>query len=170
MKAVSFHRQRILHSLLCLIQYPNSCILSECKTNIRAGFRYSLYIGHRGDTGVRSSTTFVSAGFYFANTVSLSFGTLAVNDVVAAGVTVAFCEVLPAQCCPVLCGQWLPDPSDRPLPGSRLHVLAGCLALSLSLPACGRAMTALTKTRKTIPSLEAMALMLSYQVKRQRKL
>ena len=35
----------------------------------------------------------VLAGFYCANTVSLSFGTLAVNDVVAAAVTVAFCEV-----------------------------------------------------------------------------
>lgn len=33
------------------------------------------------------------AGFYCANTVSLSFGTLAVNDVVAAAVTVGFCEV-----------------------------------------------------------------------------
>jgi len=33
------------------------------------------------------------AGFYAANTVSLSFGTLAINDVVAAAVTVAFCEL-----------------------------------------------------------------------------
>lgn len=33
------------------------------------------------------------AGFYCANTVSLSFGTLAVNDVVAAAVTVGFVEV-----------------------------------------------------------------------------
>ena len=32
------------------------------------------------------------AGFYAANTVSLSFGALAINDVVAAAVTVAFCE------------------------------------------------------------------------------
>ena len=34
-----------------------------------------------------------STGFYSANTVSLSFGALAINDVVAAAVTVAFCEV-----------------------------------------------------------------------------
>ena len=33
------------------------------------------------------------AGFYAANTVSLSFGALAINDVVAAAVTVAFCEL-----------------------------------------------------------------------------
>jgi len=32
-------------------------------------------------------------GFYSANTVSLSFGALAVNDIVAAVVTVAFCEL-----------------------------------------------------------------------------
>ncbi len=35
----------------------------------------------------------ILAGFYCANTVSLSFGTLAVNDVVAAALTVGFCEV-----------------------------------------------------------------------------
>jgi len=34
------------------------------------------------------------AGFYCADTVSLSFGALSVNDVVAAAVTVAFCEVV----------------------------------------------------------------------------
>lgn len=34
-----------------------------------------------------------STGFYAANTVSLSFGALAINDVVAAAVTVAFCEL-----------------------------------------------------------------------------
>ena len=34
-----------------------------------------------------------STGYYSANTVSLSFGALAINDVVAAVVTVAFCEV-----------------------------------------------------------------------------
>lgn len=33
-------------------------------------------------------------GFYCADTVSLSFGALSVNDVVAAAVTVAFCEVV----------------------------------------------------------------------------
>ena len=33
-------------------------------------------------------------GFYAANTVSLSFGALAINDVVAAAVSVAFCEVV----------------------------------------------------------------------------
>jgi hypothetical protein len=32
------------------------------------------------------------AGFYLANTVSLSFGALAVNDVVAAALSVAFVE------------------------------------------------------------------------------
>lgn len=35
-----------------------------------------------------------SAGYYAANTVSLSFGALAINDVVAAAVTVGFCEVV----------------------------------------------------------------------------
>lgn len=35
-------------------------------------------------------------GFYSANTVSLSFGALAINDVVAAAITVAFCEVTTA--------------------------------------------------------------------------
>ena len=35
-----------------------------------------------------------SAGFYAANTVSLSFGALAINDVVAAAVSVGFCEVV----------------------------------------------------------------------------
>lgn len=34
------------------------------------------------------------AGYYSANVVSLSFGTLAINDVVAAVVTVGFCEVV----------------------------------------------------------------------------
>jgi len=34
-------------------------------------------------------------GFYSANTVSLSFGALAINDIVAAILTVAFCEVCP---------------------------------------------------------------------------
>ena len=34
------------------------------------------------------------AGFYCADTVSLSFGALSVNDVVAAAVTVAFCEIV----------------------------------------------------------------------------
>ena len=34
-----------------------------------------------------------STGYYSANTVSLSFGALAINDVVAAAITVAFCEV-----------------------------------------------------------------------------
>jgi len=32
-------------------------------------------------------------GFYSANTVSLSFGALAINDIVAAILTVAFCEL-----------------------------------------------------------------------------
>lgn len=32
-------------------------------------------------------------GYYSANVVSLSFGALAINDVVAAVVTVGFCEV-----------------------------------------------------------------------------
>ena len=36
----------------------------------------------------------MSAGFYCADTVSLSFGALSVNDVVAAAVTVAFCEIV----------------------------------------------------------------------------
>lgn len=35
-----------------------------------------------------------AAGFYAANTVSLSFGALAINDVVAAAVSVAFCEIV----------------------------------------------------------------------------
>ena len=34
-----------------------------------------------------------AAGYYAANVVSLSFGALAINDVVAAILTVAFCEV-----------------------------------------------------------------------------
>lgn len=34
-------------------------------------------------------------GYYCANTVSLSFGALAINDVLAAAVTVVFCEVSP---------------------------------------------------------------------------
>ena len=50
------------------------------------------------------------AGFYCADTVSLSFGALSVNDVVAAAVTVAFCEVVsyvyyqarPGGTCPAL--------------------------------------------------------------------
>ena len=33
------------------------------------------------------------SGFYCADTVSLSFGALSVNDVVAAALTVAFCEL-----------------------------------------------------------------------------
>ena len=35
-----------------------------------------------------------AAGYYAANTVSLSFGALAINDVVAAATTVGFCEVV----------------------------------------------------------------------------
>lgn len=40
------------------------------------------------------SATAFSAGYYAANTVSLSFGALAINDVIAAATTVAFCEVV----------------------------------------------------------------------------
>lgn len=39
----------------------------------------------------------VGAGYYSGNMVSLSFGTLAINDVVAAVTTVAFCEVTSRQ-------------------------------------------------------------------------
>lgn len=40
------------------------------------------------------SVTAFSAGYYAANTVSLSFGALAINDVIAAATTVGFCEVV----------------------------------------------------------------------------
>ena len=40
------------------------------------------------------SFTAFAAGYYSANTVSLSFGALAINDVIAAAVTVGFCEVI----------------------------------------------------------------------------
>ena len=40
-----------------------------------------------------SGTAFFT-GYYSANTVSLSFGALAINDVVAAAVTLAFCEIV----------------------------------------------------------------------------
>lgn len=59
-----------------------------------------------------NTAVFMSAGFYFANTVSLSFGTLAVNDVVAAGVTVAFCEVLPAHIFPRCVAPGYSNPND----------------------------------------------------------
>ncbi|DBA83696.1 TPA: hypothetical protein ACH3X1_006238 [Trebouxia sp. C0004] len=40
------------------------------------------------------SVTAFSSGYYAANTVSLSFGALAINDVIAAATTVGFCEVV----------------------------------------------------------------------------
>ncbi len=40
------------------------------------------------------SVTAFSSGYYAANTVSLSFGALAINDVIAAATTVGFCEIV----------------------------------------------------------------------------
>lgn len=51
-------------------------------------FQYSLW------RKVMWSVTAFSAGYYAANTVSLSFGALAINDVIAAATTVGFCEVV----------------------------------------------------------------------------
>lgn len=57
-------------------------------------YRLDMYFGYNPWRKVMWSATAFSAGYYAANTVSLSFGALAINDVVAAATTVAFCEVV----------------------------------------------------------------------------
>lgn len=53
-----------------------------------------MYFSYNPWRKVLWSATAFSAGYYAANTVSLSFGALAINDVIAAATTVGFCEVV----------------------------------------------------------------------------
>lgn len=57
-------------------------------------YRLDTYFAYNPWRKVMWSATAFSAGYYAANTVSLSFGALAINDVVAAATTVAFCEIV----------------------------------------------------------------------------
>ncbi|CAL8467319.1 g6856 [Coccomyxa elongata] len=56
--------------------------------------RVDLYFADQPLRRVLWSCIAFGCGYYSANTVSLSFGALAINDVVAAALTVAFCEVV----------------------------------------------------------------------------
>lgn len=64
--------------------------------------RVDLYFSGNLARQILWSVISFGIGFYSANTVALSFGALAINDVVAAAITVALCEVelatLPASC------------------------------------------------------------------------
>lgn len=57
-------------------------------------YRLDMYFAYNPWRKVMWSSTAFSAGYYAANTVSLSFGALAINDVIAAATTVAFCEIV----------------------------------------------------------------------------
>ena len=57
-------------------------------------YRLELYFEQNAARKVMWGVTAFAAGYYSANTVSLSFGALAINDVIAAAVTVGFCEVI----------------------------------------------------------------------------
>ncbi|CAL5225140.1 g7919 [Coccomyxa viridis] len=58
--------------------------------------RVDLYFADRPLRRMLWAAIAFYSGFYCANTVSLSFGALAINDVVAAALTVAFSEVVSA--------------------------------------------------------------------------
>lgn len=56
--------------------------------------RADRYFSQRPWRKVLWCGTFAFAGFYLANTIALSFGALAVNDIVAAALSVAFVETI----------------------------------------------------------------------------
>ena len=97
--AMSFLTCSARRRLLCEARQSNNARTTPLRTRLivkltSVPYRLDMYFGYNPWRKVMWSATAFSAGYYAANTVSLSFGALAINDVVAAATTVAFCEVV----------------------------------------------------------------------------
>lgn len=74
---------------------PNSPLRTRLAVNLTSvPYRLDMYFQNSLWRRTIWSVTAFSSGYYAANTVSLSFGALAINDVIAAATTVGFCEVV----------------------------------------------------------------------------
>jgi len=74
---------------------PDSPLRTRLAVNLTSvPYRLDMYFRNSLWRKTIWSVTAFSSGYYAANTVSLSFGALAINDVIAAATTVGFCEVV----------------------------------------------------------------------------
>ncbi len=74
---------------------PDSPLRTRLAVNLTSvPYRLDMYFQNSLWRKTIWSMTAFSSGYYAANTVSLSFGALAINDVIAAATTVGFCEVV----------------------------------------------------------------------------
>ncbi|KAL3138959.1 hypothetical protein ABBQ32_005769 [Trebouxia sp. C0010 RCD-2024] len=95
----NWRRFRRSRKLLCNARQGSSEGSTPLRTRLTVKltsvpYRLDMYFTNNPWRKVMWSATAFSSGYYSANTVSLSFGALAINDVIAAATTVAFCEVV----------------------------------------------------------------------------